>query len=285
MQQYEIKVLPLEMKVNVDDGTFEGYCAGYGNIDSYDDRLLANSHEQTIVDNPEQVKVYVEHGWYEGQLPVGKALSFEGREEGLYTQGKVLPTSLGKDVIMLMKDKVMTGLSIGWMPLDFKYLKEGDKHIREVSRYELREYSIVSWGANDFAKISGVKGRVGVRYDFFSVLEDAKDKIEGQALYVTGDAIEPKDFAAMRERFRKSDPVGILLDEAAYLHEMARELKAEGREDEIREALGELDQATLLLSALCVAEEIEPERGDIVALLRKTTQNIHEVTQAVSSLR
>lgn len=266
---FEIKVLPLEMKVDTDNGTFEGFCAGYGNVDCYDDRLLPGSHEPSIISDPGKVKIFIEHGWVAGGLPIGKALSFEGRENGLFTVGRVTPTTEGKNALMLMKDGVMTGLSIGWKPIDSREVQEDGRVIREVSRYELYEYSVCSWQANDFARVTGVKGRVGVR--FFSLDGDGP-------MDVTGANVPPRDLKGLRSRFEKSDPVGRLLDEAAYLAELAQELKAEGREDEVRQALSDLDAAAFALHDKLPARK---DAIDILAVMKNTTDEIRKAVAAL----
>jgi HK97 family phage prohead protease len=97
--------------------------------------------------------------------------------------------------------------------------------------------------------------------------------------------IESKDYKELRGFVERTDPVALLLDEAAYLHTLAQELKAEGREEEVRQALIELDAAALLLKGQCAINDIpvDQDDGDLLEAIRRTTLSIREVSQELAS--
>jgi len=359
---------PQEFKVDVDAGTFEGYAAAYGNIDEGNDRILAGAGAHIGLANP-TLPIYFSHGWLQNERPIGKSLYFEDRPQGLFTKGKMFDTPAGSEVLIGMREGVIGAMSIGYtVPADGKrFVKEEGRTVREISKFNLNEYSICATGfaMNDRALITTVKGGrlmvaeafakttridgavtagaldtalqealrevypgadyVWVRdhsasavlylvenYDTeqstlyqqgytadadgsVTLLGDATE-VEEQTTYtpVTGkatgktdltDALIPsKDYRELRGFVEKADPIALLLDEATYLNELTKSLKAEGREDEVRQALQELDSAALLLKGICAVNDIEIEAdNDILALIRATTQNIHAASQALST--
>ena len=85
---------------------------------------------------------------------------------GLVFEAEIAPTTLGKDVIELMKAGVITENSVGILPIQKGYHDD----VREISEVKLYEVSAVTMAANDQAKITDVKSkdaqeRVFKRYD------------------------------------------------------------------------------------------------------------------------
>lgn len=277
----EIKSMPpQEFKVDLEEGTFEGYCAAYGNVDFGGDRLVYGSGKHIAEANP-TVPIYFGHGWMNNERPVGKSLAFEEREPGLWTKGKIFNVPSTADILVGMREGVLGEMSIGWKAVDERMVKEEGRTVREVLKWDLQEYSVLPNGfaMNPQALVTAVKGgRILVM-----TKEDAEADEEAK-IDLTDAAIDGKDYAALRAFVEKSDPVALLLDEATYLRTLATDLKAEGREDEVRQALSELDSASLLLRGLCAVKDIDlPLEGDLLALIRQTTENIHEASRTLSS--
>ncbi len=332
---FEIKNLPAqEFKVNFDDGTFEGFCAHYGNIDQGGDMLLPGSGKH-IVDSGIQVPIFFSHGWKENQPPVGVSLSLSEQVNGMWTKGKIIEkTSLGHDCLVLMDEGAIDCMSIGWNPVTAKRAKTTDgKSYREVSKWDILEYSVcpkgfamnpeamivkgglrgmlpksrsiynvtslidVGGGASWLSSIDRVMSAVQAYYADQSVYVypepldvsdsaviynvwdwDGRDEIlqmgyamgEGgvvtldgdprpvdiQVTYVTsggapvdltGGNIDPKDWKGLRDRVHETDPVGLLIDEAAYIHDLAKAFKAEGRDEEVKAVLSDLASAKSLI--------------------------------------
>lgn len=361
---FEIKHLPAqEFKVNFDDGTFEGFCAHYGNIDRGGDMLLPGSGKH-IVDAGIQVPIFFSHGWKENQPPIGLSMTLEERPDGMWTKGEVFgDTALGHDMLILMDKKAVDCMSIGWNPVTSKRAKTADgKSYREVAKWDILEYSVcpkgfamnpeamitkgglrsafaksrrignittpidVGGGASWLSAIDQVMTAVEAFYSdqdvhvscepldisgsavIYNVWDwEGRDDIlqmgyimgEGgavtldgdpravdiQVTYVTsggapidltGDNVDPKDWKGMRASFRSADPMGLLLDEAAYIHELAKTLQAEGRDEEVRVAL------TDLASAKSLIEEHLKEAAPATASL---TEQIAKIRAAGESLR
>ena len=86
--------------------------------------------------------------------PIGKMKELYEDDKGLVFVAEVPKTSLGKDVIELMKAGVITENSVGILPI----VKEDRGEYRELREVKLFEISAVTMAANDEAKILDVKG-------------------------------------------------------------------------------------------------------------------------------
>ena len=80
---------------------------------------------------------------------------------------------MGKDVRILVRDRVLKELSIGYMVK--RYTVRADaRHLEEI---ELLEISVVTWAANSSAKISGYKGSVATGNSISELLAEGRELI------------------------------------------------------------------------------------------------------------
>lgn len=150
----EYKTLQFELEdFDEEQGIFSGYAAVFGNVDSGGDIIEPGAFTKTIAEGWERVKILVLHNDYD--LPIGKPLELREDAHGLYIKGKISDTAMGKDVKTLLRDRVLSEMSIGYDPVTFDYDKEdGVRHLREVKLWEV---SIVTWAMNPEAVITGYK--------------------------------------------------------------------------------------------------------------------------------
>ena len=92
---------------------------------------------------------------------------------GLYIKGYISPTSMGKDVRILVRDRVLKELSIGYMVKQYT-VRADARHLEEI---ELLEISVVTWAANSSAKISGYKGGVATGNSISELLAEGRELI------------------------------------------------------------------------------------------------------------
>ena len=131
-----------------ESGIFSGYAAVYGNIDSGGDIIEPGAFTKTIAEGWERVKILALHNdcW----LPIGRPLELREDSNGLFIKAKISDTSMGRDIKVLLKDGVLTELSIGYDPIVFDYDENGIRHLREVKLWEV---SVVTWAMNPEATI------------------------------------------------------------------------------------------------------------------------------------
>ena len=137
-------------------GEFSGYAAVFGNVDSGGDVIEKGAFAKTIVEDFNRIKILALHNdcW----LPVGRPIELREDDRGLFIKGKISDTSMGRDIRTLLKDGVLSELSIGYDAIDFDYDSKTDT--RHLRRIKLWEVSIVTWAMNEQARIDEVKSLV-----------------------------------------------------------------------------------------------------------------------------
>ena len=149
----EHKSFRFELESTGDGGEFSGYAAVFGNVDSGNDIIEKGAFSKTIREDFDRIKILALHNdcW----LPVGKPIELREDDKGLYIRGKISDTTMGRDVQTLLRDGVLTELSIGYDAVVFDFDKDqGARHLKEIRLWEV---SIVTWGMNDQAKIDEFK--------------------------------------------------------------------------------------------------------------------------------
>lgn len=129
----------------------KGYGSYFGNKDSDNDIIMRGAYQKTIQENGNRVKYLYQHNMMQ---PIGKMKELYEDDKGLVFVAEVPRTSLGKDVIELMKAGVITENSVGILPIQ----KEDKGDYRELREVKLFEISAVTMAANDQAQIMDVKG-------------------------------------------------------------------------------------------------------------------------------
>lgn len=137
----------------------EGYAAVFGNRDSYGDIIVPGAFEKTLREKPD-IKVLWQH---DTRQPIGKQESGYEDEFGLAVVGALTNTSLVTgEVIPLLQDEVVTGLSIGYEVEVEEY--NADLEVWFLKEISLWEWSPVTFPANELATVTEVKS-LGTRND------------------------------------------------------------------------------------------------------------------------
>lgn len=146
--QKTLKFDDVALKMQGDSGTFEGYASKWDGVDSYGDTILRGAFADTL--KTTTPKLFWNHDW---SMPVGKWVSVEEDDAGLYVKGELTPgLTLSSDVHAAMKHGTLDGLSIGG------YLKKGDYEEKDGGRVirkwsKLMEISPVVFPADTAARI------------------------------------------------------------------------------------------------------------------------------------
>lgn len=148
------QTFPFDCKaVDDEEGTFEGYASVFGNTDAQRDVILPGAFRKTLKESGNRVRILSQHDV--GGLPIGKPLSMTEDERGLWVKGRISQTSTGRDVLTLMRDGVISELSIGYRAIkDSIDAPTGRRLLHELKLYE---FSPVWMASNDQAVITAVK--------------------------------------------------------------------------------------------------------------------------------
>ena len=154
------KDLTVEAVTDVDQikGIVTGYFSIFGNKDSDGDIILPGAYKKTLRENgPESEKARILHLYMHDSYKVlAKPNVLKEDKKGLYFESKISLTALGKDVLQLYMDKVLTEHSIGYQIVKREVDESTDT--QKLIELKLWEGSTVSWGANMEALVESVKG-------------------------------------------------------------------------------------------------------------------------------
>ena len=138
------------------DGALEGYGSTFGNVDLGGDVVMPGAFTKTLKDNLRtgSIKLIDGHNTYTGTQGVIGVVT-EAREDtrGLWFKAKFSGTTLAQEVRQKVREGILNSLSIGYGTIR-ENLK--DTH-RELLELKLWEISVVAWGMNPEAGITGAK--------------------------------------------------------------------------------------------------------------------------------
>ncbi len=169
----EAKRAAFEFKFSDDGtkGTFSGYGAIFGNVDSYGDVLEKGAFGASLKEWQGKGKLppmLLQHGGFlsaDDMLPIGRWTSMEENSKGLKVEGELfaLQTERGQYIYEGLKSGVLDGLSIGYRAKEFAIGTKPGEPRRSLKAVELIELSVVTFPANDKARISAVKSASDIR--------------------------------------------------------------------------------------------------------------------------
>jgi uncharacterized protein len=140
-------------------GIVTGYFSIFGNKDSDGDIVMPGAFKRSINANgptsehPRILHLYM----HNTNQPLSKPSVLKEDKTGLYFESTISHTTLGKDVIQLYQDKVLTEHSIGYQVVK-REVDDSDKdRVQKLMELKLWEGSTVSWGANADALVTSVK--------------------------------------------------------------------------------------------------------------------------------
>ena len=152
----EHKTVKFEVKeIDEEAGVFTGYAATFSDRpDSYGDIIDKGAFKKTLKEAGNRVKILWNHFVLE---PIGKPLELAEDEKGLLVKGKLtLGVQRAREVLSLMKDGVITEMSIGYDTMKEQW-KDGTRHLQEVRLWDV---SPCTFAANPEALITSVKAEL-----------------------------------------------------------------------------------------------------------------------------
>ena len=138
-------------ELNIDEkGEFEGYASVFNNVDRHGDIVMPGAFRKTISENP-SVPILWQH---DQTKPIGVTMAIREDQNGLLVKGQLnLDTQLGREAYSLLKQGALKGLSIG-----YQVIKDDlAGRVRQLKEVRLMEYSLVTFPANELAKVTSIK--------------------------------------------------------------------------------------------------------------------------------
>lgn len=151
--------LPLDVKAVGDDGTIEGYGSVFGVVDTYAEEVMPGAFVDSIRKRKAGgVRMLWQH---DSGRPIGVWEDLAEDSKGLYAKGRILKdvSTQAKEAYGLLKAGALDGLSIGYRELSSE--SHGSKPgVMALTELDLREISIVTFAANEKARVEAVKSLI-----------------------------------------------------------------------------------------------------------------------------
>jgi uncharacterized protein len=165
IERRTIDFVDVELKLASDKtGTFSGYGAVFGNVDSYGDVIERGAFAKSLKSWQQRgkwPKMLLQHGGgmfggADDMLPVGQWTHMNEDERGLRMEGRLfaLDTERGRYIHEGLTSGELDGLSIGFETEDGRPNKTGGRDLHEIKLWEV---SIVTFPANDLARTLDAK--------------------------------------------------------------------------------------------------------------------------------
>lgn len=149
--------MDLTIKSVSESGEFEGYGSVFGVKDSYGDIVVAGAFAKSLKDWESKGRLPALLWQHQMDQPIGVFTEMYEDEQGLYVKGRLLIEDdlLAKRAHAHMKAGSLTGMSIGYVLKDYEY--DGGKGAFVLKEIQLWEVSLVTFPANDEARVAEVK--------------------------------------------------------------------------------------------------------------------------------
>lgn len=146
----DVIYLPLEAKADGKPGQFEGYGSIFGNVDRDGDIVDHGAFSESL--KGRKPALLWQHNAKE---PIGRFDEVREDEKGLFVKGLLSMTGRGAEAYELLKMGALNGLSIGFVTKEAK--RDNRTGTRTIKRADLMEISLVTFPANELARVNMVK--------------------------------------------------------------------------------------------------------------------------------
>lgn len=169
----------LDIKSLSDDGSFEGYGSVFGNVDSHGEVVEPGAFTASLVDARRKGRTVKMLWQHDPAQPIGVWDDLAEDSKGLYVKGRLLKEDVPQASAChaLLKAGALDGLSIGYRVVEAAPHpdKQGSLSLKKL---DLKEISVVTFAANDRARVDTVKhfvaaGTMPTVREFEELLRDA----------------------------------------------------------------------------------------------------------------
>lgn len=147
------KSYPMEVKEVTDEGYFSGYGSVFDVVDDWDDVIIRGAFASTL-----QKKTPIMLWQHDSAEPIGVYERVREDDIGLWVEGRLLlEIEKGREAHILLKNRAIRGLSIGFLPLAWEWETRDNVRVRVLKDIDLWEVSLVTFPANPKAVVDEVK--------------------------------------------------------------------------------------------------------------------------------
>lgn len=151
----QVRSFALEIRA-AEDGSIEGYGSVFGVKDNYDDVIAKGAFLASLAAHKAAGTMPAMLWQHSSDHPIGIWTEMVEDAKGLRIKGQLaLETVKGKEAHALLKLGALNGLSIGFMSKQWAY--DRDTEVRTLTEIDLWEVSLVTFPANEKARVTNVK--------------------------------------------------------------------------------------------------------------------------------
>lgn len=153
----KIRDFGLEVKAVDDDGTFSGYGSVFGEVDSYGEVVAPEAFRDSLAELASKARRVPVLWQHQASAPIGVYSTLREDAKGLYVEGRLLTSAVtqAREAHALMQAGAVSGLSIGYYVRASSF--DEKTGIRTLTALDLVEVSLVTFPANDAARVDAVK--------------------------------------------------------------------------------------------------------------------------------
>eukprot|EP01035_Chromulina_nebulosa_P020364 gene20364-26430_t len=169
----KIRTCDITVKSLSVDGIFKGYASVFNTEDAHGDVVCAGAFLKTLV-HWRQKGVWPKMLWqHNHDQVIGVWTNMLEDEKGLYVEGKLLlDVAKAREAYTLLKEKAVDHMSIGYVVKRSGHGQWRDRAVTFLREVDLLEVSLVTFPANDGARVLAVKSAADASE--VSVLEDLR---------------------------------------------------------------------------------------------------------------
>lgn len=174
----KVRDFDLNIKAVGADGKFSGYGSVFGVVDSYMEVVAKGAFTESLAELKAKGRPVPVLWQHRGDSPIGIWDALIEDERGLKGEGTLLIDGVGqaREAHALMTAKAISGLSIGYWVRESSF--DEKTSIRTLTKLDLVEISLVTFPANDDARVDAVKmklahGGLPTLPEFESLLREA----------------------------------------------------------------------------------------------------------------
>jgi HK97 family phage prohead protease len=212
--------VPFEIKTLESDGRFSGYASVFNVKDRYSDVVVPGAFKKSLSDWAAKERMPALLWQHDAAQPIGIYEEMKEDDTGLYVSGRLLidDVAQAKEAYALLKNGALNGMSKRYSIGDsgFEYDKENDVYL--LKEIDLWEASIVTFPANDDARIQRVKSLLALEYDIPPKLVEAALRDAGFSVR------QAKGLMANGYKGLRSRDVGAALDAFKNLNQKLQEI-------------------------------------------------------------
>ena len=142
---FQYKTLVTEFKdVDMSSMTVAGYFSAFDKVDSYNEVAVKGSFKKSLDENRERIKYLLNHDVTKNLGPLNELME---DDYGLFYRATVLPTTFGKDFMVMVQGGVIKEHSIGYKEI----ASRSEGNIKYITEHKLMEGSaLTGWGVNQY---------------------------------------------------------------------------------------------------------------------------------------